>query len=350
MGALCNEVYQMLFSFSLVLLTRKTQGLATLSCESTVDRRIFLQSSLITASTGILRPSSAVSATPYLSVAKDKTVVVLGANGGTGRECVRSLIKSGRNCIATSRTGIMDFMNNDESLLNDSEKSKLNTGLADVTSFESMDSILKRNGGIVGAVIFAASASTKGGNAMEVDKEGVINAARACIVNNVQRLVIVSSGTVTRPDSSVYKLLNLVGKGIMEAKIKGEDAVRDMYADPDVISKNIGYTIIRPGGLTTGPSLGPSALELNQGDNKSGRLSRADVAELCVNCLDSPDAFDTTFECYGADTAKPVESVGISNILKSTDPTTFKSGKERRGDSWETLFKGLLHDDGYNIT
>ena len=132
-------------------------------------------------------------------------------------------------------------------------------------------------------VIFAASASAKGGDALAVDRDGVISAARCCISASVPRFVLVSSGAVTRPDSAVYQLLNLVGKGIMKAKIEGEDALRDMYARAP---RDAGaYTIVRPGGLTTGDALGPEALELNQGDDKSGRIFRAPTSLASVSLL-----------------------------------------------------------------
>jgi hypothetical protein len=41
----------------------------------------------------------------------------------------------------------------------------------------------------------------------------------------------------------------------------------------------------RPGGLTLDPALGVAELELNQGDDKSGRIARADVADICVNAI-----------------------------------------------------------------
>ena len=56
----------------------------------------------------------------------------------------------------------------------------------------------------------------------------------------------------------------------------------------------------------------------------------------------------TTFECYDADTAKPLATVGISNIMKSKnakDDDVFLSGRERRGDNWEKLFTGLTVDE-----
>lgn len=221
----------------------------------------------------------------------------------------------------------------------------------DVTQLDSLSAMVDKVGSDnVGAMIFAASASVKGktpgvNDAFTVDCQGVINAAQCCIQRNIPRLVIVSSGAVTRPNSAVYKLLNFVGSGIMEAKIQGEDRVRDLYRANDVLERGLGYTIVRPGGLTTDPvPLGPSYLEVNQGDDKSGRLSRADVAGICVACLESESAFDATFECYESNTAKPVDNVGLSNLLRLTDPTSYKSGREGRGDTWRELLGGLRSD------
>ena len=66
----------------------------------------------------------------------------------------------------------------------------------------------------------------------------------------------------------------------MRAKI-GEDAVRALYYERE----DDFYTIVRPGGLTEDPPRGVSACELNQGDDVSGRVSREDVAAVCVECL-----------------------------------------------------------------
>lgn len=193
------------------------------------------------------------------------------------------------------------------------------------------------------AVIFAASASKQGGTPSAVDNAGLVSVAKACIAaGQVSHLVIVSSGSVTKPDSPVYKFLNLFGN-IMEEKIKGEDAVRALYKGDD---KNF-FTVVRPGGLTDEPGRGVVALELNQGDTKSGRISRADVAALCVeSTFHLKYTGDSTFECYDTDTGKPLQSVGFSNILKAkTDESkVFVTGRECRGDSWENIFSGLEKD------
>ena len=275
------------------------------------------------------------------ALAAAKPVLVLGANGGTGLECVRYLQKKGRPCVAATRTG--EFVG---------DASKLVTvAKGDVTSLESLEPLITEN---TGAVIFAASASRqadakKASNAKAVDNVGLVNCAKLCIEKSVPRLVVVSSGGVSKPSSAVYIFLNLAPNGIMDAKIAGEDAVRKLYAAPELIEKNIGYTVVRPGGLLRDPGMGVSAVELNQGDTKSGRINRADVAAICIESLESKAAFDTTFECYYADTAKGLDDVMKSNAAAvgagvKTTPTETSTGRERRGDTWPELFEGLERD------
>ena len=275
------------------------------------------------------------------ALAAAKPVLVLGANGGTGLECVRYLQKKGRPCVAATRTG--EFVG---------EANKLVTvAKGDVSSLASLEPLITAQ---TGAVIFAASASRqadakKTSNAKAVDNVGLVNCAKLCIEKGVPRLVVVSSGGVSKPSSAVYIFLNLAANGIMDAKIAGEDAVRKLYAAPGLAEKNIGYTVVRPGGLLRDPGLGVSAVELNQGDTKSGRINRADVAAICIESLDSKAAFDTTFECYYKDTAKGLDDVMKSNAAAvgagvKTTPTETSTGRERRGDTWPKLFEGLERD------
>jgi len=257
---------------------------------------------------------------------------VIGANGKTGTKCVQDILSRGIAVRASSRNGIYN------------EETKTNPLLlptvCDVTIPSTVNIAVKGTR----AVIFAASASKEGGTPSEVDNIGLKNVVTACIANKIPHLVIVSSGGVSKPDSPVYKFLNVFGK-IMEEKIKGEDTVRAMYAS---LNKDEGltYTIVRPGGLTEDPIRGVSDIELNQGDTKSGRISRYDVAKLCVEASFYPELTGaTTFECYDADTGKGLGSVGMSNIMKQkSNPSEFVTGKERRGQSYKALFSGLETD------
>lgn len=281
--------------------------------------------------------SSLTSALPFLinvqpsKADEDKPICVIGANGRTGTQCVMACLDKSIPVRATSRTGVYNGQINNQ---------LLSTMLCDVTDASTIRSAVQGSR----AVIFAASASKQGGTPAAVDNLGLVNVAQACLDNQVPQLVIVSSGSVTKPDSPVYKFLNLFGN-IMEEKIKGEDAVRALYKNVSGLS----YTVIRPGGLTEEPSLGVAALELNQGDTKSGRISRADVGLLCIESTFYPQLTGgTTFECYNADTGKPLAAVGISNILKAKnkdgDSNVYLTGKEHRGDTWEALFVGLDKD------
>ena len=257
---------------------------------------------------------------------------VIGANGKTGTRCVEGLIERNIPVRATSRTGVYNGLAPEGA-----KSSILSPMVCDVTDPTTIEPAIKG----VQAVIFAASSSKAGGTPSQVDNDGLVAVAKACLAAKVPHLVIVSSGSVTKPESPVYKFLNIFGK-IMDEKIKGEDAVRDLYRTAEGCT----YTVIRPGGLTEDPPRGVAALELNQGDTKSGRISRADVASLCIESVFYPKSTaGTTFECYDADTGKSLESVGFSNILKQkSDPAAFVSGRERRGVSFEQIFSGLEID------
>ena len=176
-------------------------------------------------------------------------------------------------------------------------------------------------------MIFAASQSQSGGDASRVDRDGVISCARACLRAGVERFVVVSSGSVSKPSSPVYVFLNFFG-GIMRNKILGEDAVRALYFDRD----GQYYTVVRPGGLLGGPARGPSALELNQGDGWRTRLSRRRRRHL-RRIHHERGRKNATFECYDADTAKPLGEVGFSNMMKAT-------GSGRRPSAWSRKRRG----------
>ena len=78
----------------------------------------------------------------------------------------------------------------------------------DVTDLASITNAVKDASG----VIFAASASKKGGDAAHVDYLGVANTAKACIANQVPKLAIISSLAVTRPQSIGFKITNIFGR------------------------------------------------------------------------------------------------------------------------------------------
>lgn len=105
--------------------------------------------------------------------------------------------------------------------------------------------------------------------------------------------VHVSSAGVTRPnrpgidveaEPPAVKLNDALG-GILSYKLRGEDAVRDA---------GMPFAVVRPCALTEEPA--GAELVVDQGDTIKGKISRDDVAELCVALLSQPEASSTTFE------------------------------------------------------
>lgn len=107
------------------------------------------------------------------------------------------------------------------------------------------------------------------------------------------RFVHVSSAGVTRPERPGLDLskqppavrLNKELGSILTFKLKGEDLIRE---------SGIPYTIVRPCALTEEPA--GADLMFDQGDNITGKISREEVARICVAALASPDAVGKTFE------------------------------------------------------
>ncbi|XP_021772206.1 uncharacterized protein LOC110736309 [Chenopodium quinoa] len=111
------------------------------------------------------------------------------------------------------------------------------------------------------------------------------------------RFVHVSSAGVTRPDRPGLDLstqppavrLNKELDFILTYKLKGEDLLRE---------SGIPYAIVRPCALTEEPA--GADLIFDQGDNITGKISREEVARVCVAALESPHACNKTFEVKSA--------------------------------------------------
>ncbi|MBF9070782.1 SDR family oxidoreductase [Streptacidiphilus fuscans] len=95
--------------------------------------------------------------------------------------------------------------------------------------------------------------------------------------------VLVSQIFVTRREHP----MNAYGR-LLDWRLRGEDAVRE---------SGLPYTVVRPSWLTDEHFAG-ERVRLEQGDSGQGWVSRADVAEACVQALRSPTAENRTFELY----------------------------------------------------
>lgn len=265
-------------------------------------------------------------------------IVVLGGGGKTGKLCTELLANQGLYVRCVTRSG--------RNVLDDDEKRQTTVSYAagDVTKYESIKSAVKGASG----VIFLASASGKnqGSDPAHVDYLGVYHTAKACLEHQVPKLVLVSAGTTTRPDSMGFKATNafvkfIYGDRIMDYKIAGEAAMRDLYAatkNNDTSNSNnplSSYVVVRPGGLVDTPAVGPSKLHVSQGDVYSSEVSRQDVAQITVAALLSPATNFVTFE------VNQVE--GLAKVMSSMPdlPTELVN---TGGSTYSDLLTGLVGD------
>jgi len=252
-------------------------------------------------------------------------IAVLGASGRTGALCVVACLERGIAVKALTRTGSWELPSTSADLKTD--------GLLSVSACDVKDtSALQTNLQGCQAVIYAASASKKGGNAKAIDNDGVVAAGKACLEAQVPRYIVLSSTATTRPKSLGYKFTNILG-GIMDEKRKGEEEIISLFAD----SASSSYTIVRPGGLEEPKEnkvLGASTLEVSQGDVLAGIISRADLAEATVElALDkASNVKNTAVELYYAESAQPCEGRFKSQMT---------NGVRLRGDTYEELFRGI---------
>ncbi|KAG2500712.1 hypothetical protein HYH03_001477 [Edaphochlamys debaryana] len=205
--------------------------------------------------------------------------VVFGAAGATGLEVVKRLLeKESLPTRAVCRdpaklAGVLE------------PSPKLQVVKGDVTDPASLKEALKGARGVV----FAASGRGYW-SASEVDFQGVANVAAAAKEAGAGRVVLVSSMLVTKKNwlNPVRLLLNNIRWGLMDNKLKGEDALR---------ASGVDYTIVRPGGLGRQPG-GQATLVTGQGDCMSagGQIQRADVAAVVVEALGNPGASRVTLE------------------------------------------------------
>jgi uncharacterized protein YbjT (DUF2867 family) len=127
-----------------------------------------------------------------------------------------------------------------------------------------------------------------------VDYGGVKNVTDAALGAGVRQLVLESSMGVGSGGGLLGVMLNLLSGDALKWKARSESHLR---------ASGLPYTIVRPGGLTDDPG-GQTGIALQQGDEGSGRIPRADVAAVMIAALDNPDALRKTFEIVSDENAK----------------------------------------------
>jgi uncharacterized protein YbjT (DUF2867 family) len=223
-----------------------------------------------------------------------RLVFVAGATGGTGRAVVRNLSDQGYAVRAFVR---------DEAKARVVLGDDIEFAVGDVRDIATLRPAMAGADYVISAIGSTRSDPTN--NPEAVDYGGVKNLANAAAEAGIRQFVLVSSSGVTQEDH----FLNKTFDNILQWKLKGENALRE---------SGVPYTIVRPGGLVNTPA-NEFAVVFAQGDTTAGRISREDVALICIASLRFAEARNKTFETYSS------ESPG--------------------NNDWKALFAGLAADE-----
>lgn len=140
------------------------------------------------------------------------------------------------------------------------------------------------------AVVFAAGAGPGSGPERKdtVDYGGAVKLLEAAERADVARYVIISSMGAGNPpqDDDVFSVY-------LRAKARADRAVMD---------SDLGWTVVRPGGLTDDEAVGTVTLDRRV---DRGQIPRADVAEVLAQVLHDERTNGAVFEVVGGDT--PIE-------------------------------------------
>ena len=132
-------------------------------------------------------------------------------------------------------------------------------------------------------VLFAAGSGGK--KVVEVDQEGAKRLVDASKKNNIKKFVMLSSMGADNPSEAEDLQDYLKAKHNADEYLKGS---------------GLNYAIVRPGSLTDNELT--NKIELAEKLNKSGEISRNDVAQTLVRTLNDDVANKSTFEIIKGDT------------------------------------------------
>jgi uncharacterized protein YbjT (DUF2867 family) len=198
--------------------------------------------------------------------------LVVGATGRTGRLIVGRLVERG----VSVRALVRDAAKGRKVL-----PSEVPQFVGDVRRTETLTEPIA---GVRAVIIATYSTAEPGNDAETVDYHGTANLISQAAAADVDLVVFVSTIYASRPEH--YQDVEPTSLGW---KARAEEVIR---------RSQVPYCIVRSGWLIDGA--GGEPLAVSQGDTAEGRISRADLADVCTQLLFLPDARGKTFEVVGA--------------------------------------------------
>ena len=198
-------------------------------------------------------------------------VLVAGAHGKTARRLVRMLVDDGHEVrgLVRKEEQMPDVeADGAEPVLVDLEEEEVEGGVGEAV--EGCD-----------AIVFAAGAGPGSGAARKetMDYGGAAKLIEAAQKRGVRRYLMLSSMGAGNPEGGSEAM-----QPYLFAKAR---------ADERLITSDLQYTIIRPGGLTN--EEGTGRIEAAQSLGRRGQISRDDVARTFADALEMRNTYGKTF-------------------------------------------------------
>ena len=202
-----------------------------------------------------------------------KTILVAGANGKTGREIIEILKGTpGYKPLAMIRK----------------EEQKATFDLMEVgTILADLEGDLREAAQKADKIIFAAGSGghTPPEKTIDVDQNGAINLIDQAKAAGVKKFVMLSSMGTGDPENGPEDLQHY-----LKAKKIADDHLKACFME---------YSIVRPGYLTTGEKT--NKIKAKENFKEFGEISRKDVAQVLVDCLEDGIAQNRAFEILSGD-------------------------------------------------
>lgn len=193
-------------------------------------------------------------------------VLVIGANGNTGTRVVHLLKEHDHEPRAMIRH--VDQKPKFDAMDTETVRADLEKDVRH--AFDGCD-----------AVVFTAGSGSRTGpeKTEAVDRDGAIRAIDAAAEAGARRFVMLSSMGAD-PESEGHEISHYFrAKGV---------------ADEHLRESGLDYTIVRPGRLTDRPAA--TYIDADERLGRHGEISRDDLAEVLVACLELPNTRGKTFE------------------------------------------------------
>jgi uncharacterized protein YbjT (DUF2867 family) len=214
-----------------------------------------------------------------------KIVVVAGATGRAGSLIVKEALKQGYRVRALIVPAV------DPPDLPGLKEPGVELAEGSLESVASLEKVMEGADYMISAIGSKKPFSSREND--KVDNIGNQNLVRAAKAKGLKHVVVISSIGVGNSRNAVMWLYRVAMGPVLNAKEKSENFIR---------SCGIGYTIIRPGGYSSDPL--PDDIAFGEGGKITGRITREQIARVCIDALTNPAMKNRTLEVVNGTTVK----------------------------------------------